>query len=244
MATVAQLHLPAFVSHQSAAVLHGLPVDRRSLQQVHLTRQGSRGTRVRGPVRIHLTADPLDGCLIDGVAVTTMSRTTVDLCRVLSFRDAVAVADAAVRRGADRTAMLGALVDHPRRPGNVKARRALHFADPHSESAGESHSRAVMDEAQLPMPTLQYALTDSSGTMRGDFAWQQQRLLGEFDGEVKYGRLLRPGQQLSDVLAAEKRRENRLRRLGWWVTRWTWNDLARPEEFAAMIRRMLEVAGE
>jgi hypothetical protein len=38
---------------------------------------------------------------------------------------------------------------------------------------------------------------------RADFAWEDARLLGEFDGRVKYGRLLRPGQDPGDAVFQE-----------------------------------------
>ncbi|HIT75544.1 MAG TPA: hypothetical protein IAA98_08165 [Candidatus Avipropionibacterium avicola] len=64
-------------------------------------------------------------------------------------------------------------------------------------------------------------------------------MLCEFDGFVKYGRLLRPGQELGAVLAAEKHREARLRSLGFFVIRLTWSDLSHPARLAATITRAL-----
>ena len=58
-----------------------------------------------------------------------------------------------------------------------------------------------------------------------DFAWPAQRTVGEFDGKVKYGRLLRPGQSPGDVVYAEKLREDTIRAEDWEVVRWTWADL-------------------
>jgi hypothetical protein len=65
---------------------------------------------------------------------------------------------------------------------------------------------------------------------RSDFGWPDFGVLGEFDGQTKYGELLRkPGQTAEDVLIAEKQREDRMRELGWVVIRWMWQDLTRPE---------------
>ncbi|GMA86357.1 hypothetical protein GCM10025868_16070 [Angustibacter aerolatus] len=50
-------------------------------------------------------------------------------------------------------------------------------------------------------------------------------MLGEFDGAVKYGRLLRPGQDVGDVVLAERRREQALERAGWVVVRFTWREV-------------------
>ena len=48
---------------------------------------------------------------------------------------------------------------------------------------------------------------------------------GEFDGKVKYGRLLKVGETAGDVVYREKLREDALRDLGWQMVRWTWSDL-------------------
>ena len=72
-----------------------------------------------------------------------------------------------------------------------------------------------------------------------DFGWPQLRTVGEFDGQVKYGRLLRPGQEPGDAVFAEKLREDRLRDQGLSVVRWTWSDLARFAPVADRLRRAL-----
>jgi hypothetical protein len=41
---------------------------------------------------------------------------------------------------------------------------------------------------------------------RCDLGWEQQRTVGEFDGRVKYGRLLRPGQDPGEAVAQERLR--------------------------------------
>lgn len=70
-------------------------------------------------------------------------------------------------------------------------------------------------------PVLLAEIVEMQGRGRADFAWPDLGVLGEFDGWVKYGRLLKPGQQLSDVLRDERFWEERMRSQGWWVHRWT-----------------------
>jgi hypothetical protein len=65
-------------------------------------------------------------------------------------------------------------------------------------------------------------------------------VVGEFDGRVKYGRLLRPGQGPGDAVFEEKRREDAIRDEGWGVVRWTWSDLAVPERLDERLRRALQ----
>jgi hypothetical protein len=73
---------------------------------------------------------------------------------------------------------------------------------------------------------------------RTDFAWEEHRLAGGFDGRIKYGRLLRPGQDAGDAVFREKERGDAIRDEGWGVVRWTWTDLHRPDRFAAKVRRI------
>ena len=60
-----------------------------------------------------------------------------------------------------------------------------------------------------------------------DFHWKEQQAIGEFDGKIKYGRLLKPGQRPEHVIFEEKLREDALRDLGSQVVRWQWRDLYR-----------------
>ena len=73
-------------------------------------------------------------------------------------------------------------------------------------------------------------------TAYADFGWPAQRTLGEFDGKVKYGRLLKPGQEPGDAVYAEKLREDEFRALDWEVVRWGWSDLRDFRSTAARIR--------
>ena len=121
-------------------------------------------------------------------------------------------------------------------PGVPDARRVVAFADARSESVGESRSRVAIALAGLPSPQLQWPVFLGRTTAYTDFAWPAQRTVGEFDGKVKYGRLLRPGQSPGDVVYAEKLREDAIRAEDWEVVRWTWADLHDFTDTAARIR--------
>lgn len=70
-----------------------------------------------------------------------------------------------------------------------------------------------------------------------DFGWPELRTVGEFDGRVKYGRDLRPGQDPVEVLYREKLREDELRAEDLGMVRWGWVDLDR---FAPVAQRLRE----
>jgi hypothetical protein len=239
-ATVPMLREGAVISHSSAAVLHGLPVWPSTISQVHLTRDRMGGGKNRTLVRVHgaRLADE-DVTTIDGVAVTSLGRTVLDLCRTLPIEQAVAAGDRALAYGLGVDALQDALCQLGRSPGVRTARRAIQLMDARSESAGESVSRVRIISDGLPVPELQLDITTPGGMFvaRVDFCWKEQRTVGEFDGKIKYGRLLRPGQRTEDVLYEEKKREDAIRDLGWKVVRWLWEDLYRPGVLCDRLRR-------
>lgn len=239
-ATVRLTAPDAVVSHLSAAVVHGLPVFTTGLARVQLTRPGSASGKVRGGTHLHATAlDPSEVLEVRGFRVTSLARTVVDVGRTVAFDQAVMTGDPALRKGLSAADVEACLERSTRRPGVAKARRVAGFLDALSESPGESLSRVALHTAGIIAPTLQYEVRDTAGRLvgRADFAWEELRTLGEFDGRIKYGRLLKPGETAGDVIYAEKVREDALRDLGWQVVRWTYADLQRPEVIGDRLRR-------
>ena len=177
--------------------------------------------------------------MLSDLAVASLARTVVDLGRTLPFADAVAAADAALRTGLDREELEQVLALAAGRPGISAARRVVAFADPRSESPGESHSRVVLHAIGLPPSSLQHEVLDEQGRViaRCDFGWEEHRTVGEFDGLVKYGRLLRPGQTAADVVLGEKHREDAVRDQGYAMVRWGSPDLQRERVLAERLRR-------
>ncbi len=101
------------------------------------------------------------------------------------------------------------------------------LADGRSDSPGESLSRVLFFRKGIPYPELQHEVRDDEGRLIGiaDFYWPDYHHLGEFDGRVKYERLLKPGETAGDAVFREKRREDAMRGLAYGMTRWTWQDL-------------------
>ncbi len=106
--------------------------------------------------------------------------------------------------------------------------------DGRSESVGESRLRVILRLAEIDV-VPQSLIRDEAGRVvaRVDFLVDGSNLVIEFDGLVKYtdGGV--------EALVAEKRREDRLRSLGYVVFRVTWAELARPEVLLARIRQAL-----
>lgn len=230
-ATMPQLGPGAVLSHASAAVLHDLPVWREALGSAHVTRPRDGGGGRRSVLRRHTSPlEPAEVTVLGGWPVTELARTVVDLARSVPFEQGVAAADRALAHGLEPALLQVALERQASWPGTARARRAVAFADKRSESVGESVSRVLLWQQGLPPSELQLPVSDGARLLgRVDFAWPEHRTIGEFDGRVKYGRLLRPGDDVGEVVYREKVREDLLRDLGWQVVRWIWSDLDRPE---------------
>ena len=230
-ATAPQLLDGSVVSHGSAAVLHRLPVWAAAIERVHVTRSRTGHGKRRSLVHAHSAPlEKTDLVLVDGIAVTSIARTVLDLARTLPMDQAVALGDRAVREGLSPDILAAGLVRMERWPGVRRARRAVDFLDPRSESVGESVSRVLLRTDGLPVPDLQQEIIGPDGRVvaRVDVLWKEQRTVGKFDGKVKYGRTLHPGHDVEQVLAAEKIREDLIRDCDLQVARWIWGDFYRP----------------
>lgn len=229
-ATLDRLSPDAVVADVSAVALHGLPLWGLALDRVHVVRPRDEGGRRGRRVHVHprvLTRDEVT--VVDGLAVTTVARTVVDLACRVPFEQGVVVADAALRADlvtSDELTRTAAGVS-PRR-GCGRARRVAAFADGRSESMGESRSRVAIQAACLPAPVPQWVVRDGSGVLvaRADFGWPERRVVGEFDGLGKYRQDRPDDRSAAEVVVAEKLREDRVRDLGLRVVRWTWSELA------------------
>ena len=205
VATMRQLAKPATVSHVSAAAMHGLPVWPDALTRVHLTRPDAQG-RVRSSMHLHQVDLPAEETtLIDGCSVTSLARTVVDVARTEGFVRSVAAADAALARGLDAAEA----PERDRRPsassrGGTSAPRRRLCRRP---AVRASVSRAVGWSSTSTAYRRRRCSTRCATSWgrflgRSDFCWESRRVIGEFDGKVKYAALLRPGQSPSDVVVA------------------------------------------
>ncbi len=239
IATAPSLSPNTYFSHASAAVIHGLPLLAKRTKELVAVRTGGGHGTITPTLHARIAhLEPHEVTTVDGLPVTTLTRTVADLARTLPFPEAVMVADAGLARGLDPAELL-ALTEKGR--GCRMARRALLFADPRAESPGESLSRVRIDAAGLPAPVLQRKVYSVNGIFlaRVDFCWEEFGVIGEFDGATKYGELLKPGQSPSEVILDEKRREQLLLDDTWWVIRWTWAELWN-NGFEARLRRAIE----
>ncbi|MCC4906841.1 hypothetical protein [Microbacterium sp. cx-59] len=215
----------AVFSHESAAVLQGLPVFGDPII-VHLIAGPGATSGVNGGIRVHTGGASRELHVRDGLLMTSPIDTAVDLARSRHEVVGLSAADAALRT--DPTATVEALVArnesrHSSR-GRRHARWALHRADGAAETVLESASRAAVEWLGYPEPELQWHFGSTAyGEERSDFWWPGARLAGEADGDLKYdGRF----GDAPALLRERRLRDTRIRRRARAVAHWGWTDVA------------------
>lgn len=232
------------LSHLSAALEHGQAVWGADLSTVHVTRLDDAPGRTEAGVQHH-EGLCMDTEIIekDGYLTVTPARASLEAGCLVPAEAAVVILDNGLHTKLFTREELDEAFERIRHwPNSLHLQFAVPFADARAESVGESRSRYLCYIHGLPAPDLQFRVYDEHGALAGitDMAWPYLGLLLEFDGRVKYGRLLRAGEQAGDAVFREKRREDRLRRLtGFSMVRLTWADLYRGPQTAAMIRSLM-----
>ncbi|RNL79955.1 type IV toxin-antitoxin system AbiEi family antitoxin domain-containing protein [Nocardioides marmorisolisilvae] len=230
------------LSHISGAALHGMKLWDADLRRVHVTRLGAMGSRKHSDVAYH--DDPrLPGVLeLAGAKTLSAARCALGAATTTSVEGGMVLLDSAYHLGLLSQDALRAELEGMRRwPGTARLQITLRLASPGAESVGESRARFLFFFHGLPRPELQYPVYDGDVLIATtDFAWPELGVVGEFDGKIKYGRLLKPGETPGDAVFREKRREDRIREVtGWRVVRLVWADLADPRRTAARLVKVL-----
>ena len=214
------------VSHHSAALVHGMDLWEVPLDKAHLTRLDEGAGRIRADTVHHEGRSTRDDLVVrDGLITTRAARAALESATLLDVEHGLCVVDSGLRSKLFDVDQLTIQADRMQTwPNSQHLRVILGLADPGSESIGESRSKHLFWSCGLPAPQLQYKVYDRGVLVATtDFAWPELGLLGEFDGKVKYGRYLRPGETPGDAVFREKQREDLVRRLtGWGMFRLTW----------------------
>ncbi|MGJ6980626.1 hypothetical protein ACSDQ9_08875 [Aestuariimicrobium soli] len=236
---------------ESAALVHGLPVKSVPARVITVRPGGGRSRRhgeelaLSGPLPEHHVIT------VDGQLVTTRARTVVDLTRVRGLEAGLIAWDAA-RWSARRDRALAIFDDQTdevlellaRRHGIGRAREARWLSSAFSESPMETRSLFAMRALGIPEPQQQYEVLTPDGQSLGfaDFGWEDEGVLGEYDGDGKYGHLARPGETPFEVMRREKRRQEAMEAQGWVFARWGKEELALPYLLRQRITSAFEIA--
>jgi hypothetical protein len=174
-----------FFSHQTAALLWGLPLPGPLPEELHVSAiPPGREPRTRGVIghRIDVALDRLT--LRHGLPVANPVETWAQLASTIGEDHLVAAGDALLTAGlADRADLLEA-AQQPRRRGAKALAAAVPFVRAGAESPRESAVRLVLVRAGLPEPELNGNLHDDSGHFlaRLDMAYPEYRVAVEYDG--------------------------------------------------------------
>jgi hypothetical protein len=213
----------AWISHVTAARLHcqPLPPWLSGSTELHLSKpKRLPQVRRKGVIAHNVIAREDEMEFVDGIQISTRSRTWLDLARQLSLTDLVCLGDQIIRiprekfegrsEPFDTLEGLRALVGrHPNLQGIVRAREALELMRVGADSAPESMLRLAMLDADLPEPDLQIALRpDDAASPTADLGYRHVRLAIQYDG----GHHLLDAQRFSD-----RRRDKAFEAAGWTV---------------------------
>ena len=248
-ATVLAAEQPLILSHHSAAVLHDLPIIGPWPKFVHAINNDTAGGSSARFTTSHRSVVEPETVMVNGCAATSLPRTLIDVAASSTFLVGVTMMDHALRveqaraEEESRRGILGApaltkdalyaeLATVRPRIGRAQIRRAIEFANPLSANPGESLSRVRMEELGFEIPELQVRFVVQGREYWVDFFWRGVRKIGEFDGKDKYTRGAFLGvRKTSDVVIAEKDRENLLRPGVSSFDRWDWDTAYSPRLF-------------
>jgi hypothetical protein len=202
------------VSHVSAVAVHGLPWIGSFGSRVILTDPDRDRGQVKCSVqRIGSAGRVPDSTVVDGVTVTSLAATAVDVALREHPWRSIVVLDAVLRRGVAKDALVAELALRPTARARVRARELVEHADARADSPGESITRWGAHVLSAPAPDLQHAFPNEwGGAERVDFWFPESGTVLEFDGAVKYTDPgLRGRRSAAETVVIEKRREDRLR---------------------------------
>jgi very-short-patch-repair endonuclease len=232
----------AWISHVTAAGLLGLwlPTWFRDCRELHLSKPRKLPpVRRNGVVGHTVLAFDEEVMMLDGIRISTPSRTWLDLAGILPLEDLVAVGDQLVRKPRpgleDRTdawstlpGLHAMLKRHPKLKGIVKAREAAALIRVGSDSAPETFLRLALTAEGLPEPELQVRVEPADPySPAADLGYRRKRIAIQYDG----GHHLTREQQSID-----NRRDESFNAAGWRYFKFNADDLA--QDFRAAVRRV------
>ena len=231
MAAVLAVGTGAVLSHRSAAALWRLLADDGRAVEISVDRmlRGRDGIRVRSG---RLPTDEVT--TVDGIRVTTVARTILDLAGLLPRpRLERVIDDAELRQLADATSLRTLLHRYPRRRGVgiINTILADHLAATITRSDFEARFLAFLSANVLPRPLVNHQI-ERVGEC--DVVWPEARLVVELDGYATHG--------TRRSFETDRARDRALHVAGWRVIRVTWRQLRdQPDQLANDLRALLVV---
>ncbi len=232
LAAAETLRAPIFTSY-SAIALQRLPIIGAWPSAAYVLAPGSHGNHRKSTVRVARIGE-VSTELVDGLLVTSIEHSLIQLCRHAPLGAALVAVDAALcsmpwQSTAPRTTIERLREEHERilpYAGSRRAEAVLQRATHLAATPLETCSRLVIEEFGFPEPELQYRLwlPESHRWAHLDFGWPEFGVGAEADGGGKY--LGAESVEASaEVVVREKEREDELRPLLRAFERWNWNEM-------------------
>jgi hypothetical protein len=171
------------ISHHTAAELWGAVVPDDG--NTHVSLPSDQRRQVRKGVKSHCGNGPVRTTMRKGLPISTPEQTLLDLAAVgVKLVDLVVVADGMIKAGQTTPERLIEAAAEWHGRGCRVARRAASLARKDVDSPTETRLRLLIVLAGLPEPTVNLILRarDGSWRRRYDLAYEQLRLIVEYDG--------------------------------------------------------------
>ncbi|TML78260.1 MAG: DUF559 domain-containing protein [Actinobacteria bacterium] len=226
----------AVASHRAAASLWELAGFTAPVIEVSVPRscKRARADAVHRP-RLLPRADVTR---VDGIPVTTVARTLVDIAGDVRIEALEEALDDALRRRLTSIRQLWRCLERvgtSGRTGTARLRGLLAARDGPGtvpQSVFETRLLRAIHAAKLPRPELQFPVETGMGRALLDFAYPNQRVAIEADGFRWHSSRLRWDH--------DRERRNALSVLRWKIIHATWSQLRdRPDEIVAAVRALL-----
>ena len=207
MAAVLACGPGAMLSHACAAAAWALRRTPGGL--IDVTVPSRAGRKKRAGIRLHRsgTLTPEDVAEVNGLPVTSVARTIIDLSRTLKGRELEALIDRADQRGLVDFATL--------RSANSTALQAVlrTYAPAPTRSELEERFLQLCDGHDIPRPETNTRIEG----MEVDFVWPDKRLIVEVDGYAYH--------RTPTAFEGDRERDVTLGLEGWRVLRFTWRQV-------------------
>jgi hypothetical protein len=171
----------AILSHRSALRKWGLRGG--GIYRIDVT--ASRSIKPKRGIRLHrpLSLDALDTTIVDGIPITTVAQTLLDVAAP-AYRLNVAklLHEAAVQQLLDMRAIWAALARQPNHPGARRLDWASREEVPFTRSDLEEAGLALFRRFGIPSPVMNEHVWTGERLEEVDMLWPELRLVVELDG--------------------------------------------------------------
>lgn len=225
----------ALLSHLSAAALWGL-VDQAPvvIDVASMPRRGRFPDGIRGH-RANTITDA-DRTVHDGIPVTTVARTLLDLSEQVGFRRLERAFDRAEVLGLIDWSDVGDVLERARGRRGLKPLRRLLVRHDHgttwTRNELEERFFSICDRAVLRRPLVNARLELDGWAPEVDFFWPAERLVVETDGGAAH--------TTRQAFERDRRRDQQLTAAGYRVVRFTWRQVRyEPRSVETTLRALL-----